>query len=200
LAVERGADAPYPDAVLDAVSAFCRALAARVPLHPDCVVAMADVPYARPSRFDAEERRVAERARRGLEPPGADGTLRRLGGGGAAEVGVEVRDTANGRAVGMMMRRGFAPGRGMLFVYGHRDYLKFFMRNCFVPIDVAFVRTARGRAFIDEVHTMVPQAGAPPDALRRYPSRAAVRYALEMPGGWFASSGFGRGTRVEGLP
>jgi uncharacterized membrane protein (UPF0127 family) len=205
--VERGASRPYAGAVLAAGARFVAALTRRVPIHPDCIVAMPDVPYAASFETDAEERRLAAEMRAEAFPPRPTRTLQILAGERVLEVPVEVRDSLQGIATGLMLRREFR-GHGMLFVYPHRDMRSFWARNCFVPIDVAYIYddepagAARRRddGTIDQIATLDPKPGAPRESIPRVQSRSHVRYVLEMPGGWFAEHGVREGARVTGLP
>ena len=97
----------------------------------------------------------------------------------------------------MIRRRFDGENRGMLFVYPHRAQRNFWMRNCFVPIDLAYIYKGK----IDQIHeAMEPQAGKPRREFIHHPSDSFIRYALEMPAGWFQENGLGKGTIVEGLP
>jgi len=188
LAVEGGAPRPYGPEVVSAVAGFCEALAMLVPVHPDCVVAMGEVPYTNLHAADADEKTLARAARDRVPVPPTDGTFRiRRADGNELKGTFETRDDeVTGIRVGMMMRKRFdGENRGMLFVYRHRAYRHFWMRNCFIPIDVAYIRENR----IEQIVTMQPAAGKRQKKMRYYPSNAAVRYALEMPSGWFASHG-----------
>jgi uncharacterized membrane protein (UPF0127 family) len=196
VAVERGSPRPFPPETVDAVRAFCEALRARVPLHPDCVLAMGEVPYTRAHEADPDERALAAAARESLPPPPVDGTLSIAAGGRTIPVAYERRDTVNAIAVGMMFRRRFdGEGRGMLFVYPHRSFRKFWMRNVFVPIDVAYIQDGK----VAQIERMRPEAGTEPAKIPFYESDMAVRHALEMPAGWFAENGVSEGARIEGL-
>ena len=111
---------------------------------------------------------------------------------------VEVAATAEARQRGFMGRSFLPPDRGMLFIYETEGPRSFWMRNCLVAIDAAFL-TTDGR--ILNVHEMVPEPGGVGE--RSYPSAAPVRLVLEMPGGWFRDHGVGVGDRVvlpEGWP
>lgn len=94
---------------------------------------------------------------------------------------------------------------GMLFVHASPRPLAFVMRDCLVPIDVAFL-DADGRVL--NVHTMPPEpprrSGESADAyearLPAYPSAGAAQYAIELAGGRFAELGVGRGDRIALAP
>ena len=195
VAVERGASMPFEPEVAEAVGSFCEALAIRLPLHPDTVVAMGEVPFTRPHPADAAERALAGAARRRVPVPPADGrgTVFRADGS-RVEITFERRDTNDGIRVGMMMRKRFdGEDRGMLFVYLRPDYRRFWMKNCFIPIDVAYIQAG----VIDQILAMPSGAGLPQRDLPFYPSRAAVTQVLEMPAGWFDRRGIKKGDRIE---
>jgi len=195
--VERGAARPYAPEVARAVTAFVAALTRAVPIHPDCVVGMAEIPYVRRHEAEEGEKALAFEARRAVPVPAPQARLAVEGAGGPIDVEVEVRDTNNAIRTGMMMRTRFdGANRGMLFVYPAPTYHFFHMRNCLIPIDLAYLRNGR----VDQILRMEPASGADPDAIRHYTSRSAVRLALEMPAGWFEANGVKEGAPVQGLP
>jgi len=194
VAVEPGAQKPFSAAVTRALRTFVTALAQRKPIHPDCVVAMEEIPYTRSHEADAAERALAAAARADLPPPPAQGALVIVTGDGRVPVVFEHRNTTPGIRVGMMLRKRFdGEDRGVLFEYPHRATRHFWMKNCFIPIDLAYIKDGR----IEQIETMEPGAGKPQDALPYFNSRTPVRFALEMPAGWFESSGVKVGDRVE---
>ena len=177
--------------------AYTAALAegASVPIHPDCVAAMSEVPYAFTRRSDEAERQMAEAVRKRIPTPPASSTGHVVTADGKrVDFTYETRETPNGIRVGMMIRKRFdGPDRGMLFVYPVKDYRHYWMRNCFIPIDLAYLRAGK----IDQIFTMTPQAGKPQKEMPRYNSESAVRYVLEMPSGWFGSRSIRKGDRIE---
>lgn len=95
---------------------------------------------------------------------------------------------------GLSGRRSIAPDGGMLFVFPRSQPLRFVMRHCPVPIDVAFLDES-GR--IVALHEMVPEAPQRPDEspaqydarLRGYGSGVPARFAVETAGGRLAQVG-----------
>ncbi len=194
IAIERGTPQPYGPEIVEAIRAFCRALAAQTALHPDCVVAMGEVPYTNFHPADAAERALVAAVRPTLPVPQPTGVVTVVAGDRRIPVRVERRDTNAGIQTGMMMRKGFGePDQGMLFVYKYAHDRAFWNRNVYIPIDLAYIKAN----VIEMIHTMKPEAGTPPPEIPMYPSNTPVRFALEMPGGWFAKHGIGVGDRVE---
>jgi len=91
-----------------------------------------------------------------------------------------------------MFRPRLAPDSGMLFVFEEDDVRRFWMKNTFIPLSIAFIDRAGVIANILEM--------TPHDTTTPYRSARPVRYALEMNSGWFLSRGVGPGDTVHGLP
>jgi uncharacterized membrane protein (UPF0127 family) len=91
--------------------------------------------------------------------------------------------------------------RGMLFVMPYSRELGFWMVDCLVPIDIAYVDE---QGAVTGVHTMKvepPQRadesrGAYEVRLPRYPSGAKSRYAIELAEGEFKRLGITKGSRI----
>jgi uncharacterized membrane protein (UPF0127 family) len=193
LVVEPGARTPYAPEIVAAACAFTGALASRSHLHPECVLAMEDVPFTNAHERGVDEVALVSAVRAQIPVPTPDGTLRIDTADGPVPVAYERRTTTNGIQVGMMMRRRFdGPNHGMLFEYPVPDYHHFWMRNCPMPIDVAYVRNG----CTDQIERMEPGAGLRGSELPRHSSRAAIRLALEVPGGWFGEHGIKVGDSV----
>jgi uncharacterized membrane protein (UPF0127 family) len=194
VAVEPATPRPYGAAVTAAVKSLCAALVRRVAIHPDCIVAMQEVPYANAHAADPDERALAAAARETVAPPPTDGTLTVHAAKGPIRVNYERRGTSSAIRVGMMLRRRFdGENRGMLFEYPYVSDRWYWMMNCRIPIDLAYIKEGK----IEQLETMEPGAGKATDEIRRYPSRTPVKYALEMPAGWFEAHGVRLGDRVE---
>jgi len=186
VAVEPGAAKPYSRKIVAAAETLMEALSERIPLHPDCLLAMEEIAYTNPHPANAAERELAKAARAHVTPPAPDGRVVIKRGDKEIPVDVERRRTPDGIAVGMMFRKEFdGKDRGMLFEYAHPDYRHFWMKNCPMPIDLAYIN--RGK--IEQVLTMEPAFGADPNNLRLYDGIAVADMALEMPAGWFEAHG-----------
>jgi len=106
---------------------------------------------------------------------------------------VEVVADPASRARGMGGRKQVPPGTGMLFVFPREAPVEFHMLDCHVPLDVAFIDSA---GTIREIRTMYVEAD-PADPQVLYPSRAPVKYALEVAAGAFKRFGIKPGDSVE---
>ena len=111
---------------------------------------------------------------------------------------VELATTAQQRYQGLSGRRSLDDSGGMLFVYQRPKVLEFCMRDCHIPLDIAFI-TSDMR--VTKVYTMAVE----PDRAGRkqYSSGMAAQYGLEVGGGELARAGVVVGSRAElsaGIP
>ncbi len=113
---------------------------------------------------------------------------------GGVALQVEVAATPQEHRRGLSGRREVAPGTGMLFVYSQEESKRsetplrsFWMKDTLVPLTVAFLN---GEGGITQMDDMTPLS------LASHESREPVRYALEVPQGWFEESGIEVGDRV----
>jgi len=90
---------------------------------------------------------------------------------------VEVAATGAARRRGLMFRRSLPPGRGMLFIFGQPQPLSFWMKDTPLALDIAFA---------DETGRILQIERMEPFSETAHVSRSPVRYALEVPAGWFA--------------
>jgi uncharacterized membrane protein (UPF0127 family) len=108
---------------------------------------------------------------------------------GGYRLTAEIAATAGDRACGLSRRAHLPADRAMLFVYRYPGILSFWMKDTWVPLDIAFVDTQHR---IVDIQTMDP----------RYPTRVhrsarPAVYALETRAGWFSAHGIGVGTIVH---
>jgi len=100
---------------------------------------------------------------------------------------VEVADSEAERRKGMMFRRRLDPDEAMLFVFEREANLRFWMRNTYVDLDLAYIASDGTIAEIGRLRAHVTDPVY---------SREPVRLALEVPAGWFAAHGIEEGDRV----
>jgi uncharacterized protein len=111
-------------------------------------------------------------------------------------VSVEIANTAELRAQGLMFRDEVKPGAGMIFFFAEDDVYPFWMKNTLVPLDMIWIDANR-RA----VHV---KAHVPPCKVEDCPSYdpgVPARYVLELAGGEAAKHGLAAGgqLRFEGM-
>jgi uncharacterized membrane protein (UPF0127 family) len=104
------------------------------------------------------------------------------------EISAEVARTEDEMAKGLMFRTELPDGKGMLFAYTADQRLSFWMKNTLIPLSIAFIASD---GTIVEILDMTPRSLAP---LR---STRSVRYALEVPQGWFDRVGIKAGDRIR---
>ena len=107
---------------------------------------------------------------------------------GRVTITAEIARTPAQQQQGYMYRKEIKDGEGMLFVNEADLVLSFWMKNTLVPLSIAFV-AADGR--ILEIYDLEP------GNLNPVRSGRSVRYALEVPQGWFGRAGIGIGDRLE---
>ena len=107
---------------------------------------------------------------------------------------VEVSSTPETRSRGLGGRDRLAPDSGMLFVYATDDVRNYWMKDCVLALDIAFIdRDQR----IASVATLPPGAGRPDQEIARAGSKVPARYVLETSAGWMAGHGLGVGDEVD---
>ena len=97
-----------------------------------------------------------------------------------AVVKAEIARTQDERRQGLMHRKKLPDGEGMLFVFERDEVQSFWMKNTLIPLSIAFI-VYDGR--IIEIKDMQP------GNLNSVYSSRSVRYALEVPQGWFSRAG-----------
>jgi uncharacterized membrane protein (UPF0127 family) len=99
---------------------------------------------------------------------------------------VEIADEEAEQTQGLMFRRELASDKGMLFTYPTARPQSFWMRNCYIPLDILFF-DGEGR-FINGHYGVPPcrSANCP-----TYPAQAPARYVLEL------ASGVGKSLQLE---
>ena len=108
----------------------------------------------------------------------------------ASKLKAEVAADNNTRATGLMNRFSLKPDSGMIFVFAQSEPLAFWMKNCFIPLSIAYIDS---KGVIVRIVDMKPQDES------SYPSGAPAMFALEMKQGWFKERGIVAGDKVGGL-
>lgn len=101
---------------------------------------------------------------------------------------VEIAASPEARKRGLMHRKEMGEAAGMLFVYPAERRLCFYMKNTFIPLDIAFI-TKNGR--ITEIRSMQPLDETP------VCSSVKAKYALEVRRGFFERRGISAGEKLD---
>lgn len=111
---------------------------------------------------------------------------------------VDVADTNETRAKGLMYRKSLPEGEGCLFVFDDEAVRSFWMKNTYIPLSIGFFDRA-GRLF--EIQDMQPMdsGAATPSPPKVYKSLGPAKYALEVPKGWFGRAKLKVGVKFEFL-
>ena len=105
---------------------------------------------------------------------------------GETRFSVELADTPQARARGLMFRESMPRGAGMLFVYDRPQSVSFWMKNTLIPLDMLF---ADRTGTIRRIHSM-----AVPGDLTSIPGGDDIFAVLEINGGLAKSYGIDVGS------
>ncbi|MBI2135200.1 DUF192 domain-containing protein [Candidatus Woesearchaeota archaeon] len=92
------------------------------------------------------------------------------------KVNVEIADTSEERAAGLMSRESLDENSGMLFVYQWEDYYSFWMKNTLIPLDIIWVS---GDGEIADIKHAEP---CTEDPCTSYKPVKPAKYVLEVNG------------------
>jgi hypothetical protein len=102
---------------------------------------------------------------------------------------VELVDTPESRAKGLMFREELADDAGMLFDFKQEREVSFWMSNTLIPLDMIFVGAD---GVVKTIHV-----NARPQDLTSIPSQVPVQFVLEIPGGRSEELGLQPGDTME---
>ena len=102
-------------------------------------------------------------------------------------VQAEIAEKTEDRNHGFMERKTIPDGTGMLFVFERDQILSFWMKNTPHPLSIAYI-DSKGK--IRDIFDMTPYS------LSSIVSTVSVRYALEVPQGWYKKNGITTGDSV----
>ena len=102
-------------------------------------------------------------------------------------VSAEIAEKTEDRNHGFMERKTIPDGTGMLFIFERDQILSFWMKNTPHPLSIAYI-DSKGK--IRNIFDMTPYS------LASIVSTVSVRYALEVPQGWYKKNGITEGDVV----
>lgn len=100
---------------------------------------------------------------------------------------IEIADTPSRRERGLMDRKSLGEDNGMLFKFPYKDFLRFWMKDTYIPLDIAFLDDEGEVLQIKEMY---------PRCTKAIQSDYPCRYALEVNHGWFDKNDVGVGDKV----
>lgn len=133
----------------------------------------------------------------GADLPFKKGTLVLLAPGRRVVLQVDVADTPEARARGLMHRQTLADNMGMLFIFEEQHRWGFWMKNTLIPLSIAFI-DRRWRVVDIQDMAVAPSPRDGPFTI--YESRTPALYALEVRQGLFKQKGIEVGARVVFTP
>jgi uncharacterized membrane protein (UPF0127 family) len=107
---------------------------------------------------------------------------------GTDTVHAEVARTFEERERGLMYRETLEKGRGMFFVFPDAQIRSFWMKNTFIPLDIAY---------LDAELRIVDIQAMEAETLDPHPSAQPAMFALEVPLGWFQEVGILVGAQAQ---
>ena len=108
--------------------------------------------------------------------------------GTTVPITVELARSARELTKGYMGRKNIPEGTGMLFIFKKDEKLSFWMKNTPTALSIAFISST---GEIREIRDMTPFS------LASVESSYSVRYALEVPQGWFKKNNIGPGCTIQ---
>ena len=108
---------------------------------------------------------------------------------GSVTIPVEVADTPESRARGLMYRNDLPAAAGMLFIFPNETQQQFWMKNTPLPLDIVFI----GK----DLRIAGVLANARPFTTTPLRVEAPSQYVLEVHAGFCAQHGIAAGDRVE---
>lgn len=109
-------------------------------------------------------------------------------------INVEIADTQKKRNRGLMNRSKLEKNHGMLFIFKDELTRSFWMKNTFIPLDIAFFN--KDKTLI-EVSQMIPMKSVMDKKTFQYESKKKAMYVLEVNKGWLKSNGIKLGAKIS---
>lgn len=102
---------------------------------------------------------------------------------------IELADTSEKRELGLMHRKHLPKDQGMLFKFQSPTFASFWMKNTYIPLDIAFI-DSNGK--ILQIESMSPLS------TKSIYSNNKCKYALEVNKGWFSNNNISVGAKIDG--
>jgi uncharacterized membrane protein (UPF0127 family) len=106
---------------------------------------------------------------------------------------IELADTDNTRALGLMYREQMAVDEGMLFIFPDTDVRAFWMKNTLIPLDILYFDQNRKLVSISK---NTPPCKNTTTRCPSYPSAKPAKYVLEINAGLSQQYGYKTGDEL----
>jgi uncharacterized protein len=103
---------------------------------------------------------------------------------------IEIADTPIKREKGLMNRKVLGENEGMLFKFPAHDNLRFWMKDTYIPLEIAFLNDDEEIIQISEMY---------PLSHKIISSKEPCKYALEVNKGWFSKNEIKEGASIKGI-
>lgn len=108
---------------------------------------------------------------------------------GNSNLNIEIANTKEQRAEGLMFRKSLKQNNGMLFIFDKEQQVSFWMKNTLIPLSIAYINK---KGEIMEIYDMNPRS------LEPVPSkRSTVLYALEVNKGFYKQNKISIGDKIN---
>lgn len=101
---------------------------------------------------------------------------------------VDIANDPASRSKGLMFVANLPENEGMLFVFEEKQKVSFWMKNTIIPLSIGYFDESKK---LLQIESMYPQKTG---TLKSYPSKKAIKYALEVNVGWFEKNGISLGS------
>ncbi len=101
---------------------------------------------------------------------------------GTKKILVEIAETEQQHAYGLMFRKKLGLNEGMLFVFKDEEIRSFWMKNTLINLSIGYFDKNKKLIDIQEMKAMTSLIEKETPS---YPSKGPAQYALEMSEGWF---------------
>ena len=110
------------------------------------------------------------------------------------KITVEIADSIEKRSQGLMYRKKLKPGHGMLFIHDKPEVAGYWMKNTFIDLSIGFFDENKK---LLEIYDLKKTPSVLSTRFDQVKSRKKVKYALEVPKGWFKANNIKVGARFK---
>lgn len=100
----------------------------------------------------------------------------------------EIAKTQEEKKLGYMKRKNIPDGTGMIFIFEKDEILSFWMKDTPHPLSIAYIDK---NGIIRDIFDMTPFS------LSSIVSNSSVRYAIEVPQGWYEKNNVKIGDKID---